>query len=59
MHSQGIFILSVSWAVVAATGGMSQTMGAQSVPDFSGVWGHPPKCSLTLLRPDLSKKAIK
>ena len=41
MHSQGIFILSVSWAVVAATGGTSQTMGAQSVPDFSGVWGHP------------------
>lgn len=41
MHSQGIFILSVSWALVAATGSTSQTVGAQSVPDFSGVWGHP------------------
>jgi hypothetical protein len=41
MHSQGIFILSVSWAVAATTGGTSQTVAAQSVPDFSGVWGHP------------------
>ena len=41
MHSQGFFILSVSWAVAATTGGTSQTVAAQSVPDFSGVWGHP------------------
>ena len=41
MHSQVIFILSVSWAVVAATDGTPQTVGTQSVPDFSGVWGHP------------------
>jgi hypothetical protein len=53
MHRQRIFLLSVTLAASAATAALGQAVapavgpgasgaqGAASIPDFSGLWGHP------------------